>query len=166
MREAMGLPERIQALEDRESVKELRYEYGRRLDDNEWDGWGDLFTEDAVGTYEGWGEFEGREALTEFASTTVADAFEYTAHVMHHPSIELDERTGRGQWYVEIHYARSDGTAGWRQGRYFDEYRKVDGEWLFASVAHTFYARQQFDYVQTDDERFGELIEFGEPHES
>jgi ketosteroid isomerase-like protein len=158
----MGLEARVQAIEDRRAIERLKYEYARRMDDDEWDDLLELFTEDVTFELEGWGTHEGRAELAAFIEETLSGAFEYTAHVMHHPMIDLDGDTAHGEWYLEIHYARPDGVAGWRQGRYVDEYRKVDGEWLFSSVWHTIFTRQLFEYERVADDRYGELIEYGD----
>lgn len=152
--------ERIPELAARGAIKELRYDYARRLDDRDWEGWASLFTEDAHCEYEGWGTVDGRDELRSFAADVVAEAFEYTAHIMNHPTISVDGCVASGQWYVQIYYARSDGVGGWRQGRYEDEYRRVDGEWLFAAVSHSFFARRELDYELVVDDRYGELVEF------
>jgi hypothetical protein len=160
----MNHEERVHRLEDREAIKTLRYEYARHLDDREWERWTELFTPDAKCSFSGLGEFEGREELLSLARETVAQAFEYSAHVMHHPEIQVDANSGHGRWLVQIYFAnREDGIGGWRQGRYRDEYRRVGDEWKFAEVSHTFYARSLFEYQSTSDERWGELIEFSNP---
>ncbi|WP_436348102.1 nuclear transport factor 2 family protein [Natronorubrum sp. FCH18a] len=158
----MELEERVQRLEDRENIKKLKYEYARHLDNRSWKQWTKLFTPDAQCTFSGLGTFHGREELLSLARETVAPAFEYSAHVMHHPEIEIDEDTATGRWLVDIFFAlQDDEIAGWRQGRYTDSYQRVDGEWKHSSVSHTFDARNRFDYGLSHDDRWGELIEFG-----
>jgi hypothetical protein len=52
------------------------------------------------------------------------------------PRIDLhvDAGTGTGEWYLVVYYEKPDGAAGWVFGTYEDEYRRVDGEWKFATV--------------------------------
>lgn len=152
--------ERLQRLEDREAIRELRYEYARCLDDEAWEEWVDLFTPDAECAYEGWGEVAGHEELYEFAAEDVAESFAYTAHVMLHPQITVEGDEARGQWYTKIHYALADGGGGWRQGRYHDRYVRTPDGWKFSSVSHTFFARKTYDYEIVDDDRYGRLVEF------
>lgn len=159
----MDLEERITELEDRNAIERLKYEYARRIDDDDFEGVAALFAPNATYALEGWGTHEGRTEIEAFLTSTLADAFEYTAHVMHHPMIDLDGDTARAVWYLEIHYALPDGTAGWRQGRYVDEYRKIDDEWYFESVSHTIYARHLFEFETVEDDRYGEIIEYGDP---
>jgi hypothetical protein len=160
----MSLEERIDRLEARDQIRVLRYEYGSRIDDRDWSGWTDLFTRDVTCDYEGWGTVEGREDLRTFAEEVVADAFVFTAHVMHHPviTVHADGETAQGRWYVEVHDARTDGTARWRIGRYTDEYRLVDGSWKFAVVSHDFTARRlhtEFAIEETD--YHGDVVTIG-----
>jgi hypothetical protein len=160
----MALEERLDRLEARDRIAELRYEYAYRIDDRDWRGWTDLFTEDATCDYEGWGTIEGREDLLTFAEEVVADAFLFTAHVMHHPviSVHEDGETAAGRWYVEVHDARTDGTARWRIGRYDDQYRRVDGDWKFASVSHEFSARRVYDAVAVEETEYhGDVVTMG-----
>jgi len=156
---SISTEDRLQQLADREELRELRYEYARCLDDEAWNEWVDLFTPDAECDYEGWGEVAGHDELRSFADT-VDDAFEYTAHVMHHPQLSVNGDTAEGTWYTEIHYALSEGGGGWRQGRYHDTYRRTDDGWKFSTVSHTFFARQQRDYEVVDDDQYGRLVEF------
>lgn len=156
----MSHEDRIERLEAREALRELRYEYARRLDDEAWEQWVDLFVPDAECDYEGWGAVQGHDELYAFAAETVADAFEYTAHVMHHPQLSVDGDEAEGTWYVEIHYALSDGVGGWRQGQYEDTYVRTPDGWKFETVSHTFFARRTFDYQVVDDEQYGRLVEF------
>jgi 3-phenylpropionate/cinnamic acid dioxygenase small subunit len=158
----MDVELRVRQLEDRQAIADLRHEYARCLDDHEWRAWTDLFTADAVGEFEGWGRVEGHDELLAFARDAVGGTFDYTAHVMHNPVIELDGDTATGRWLSEIYYARPDkGVAGWRQGRYTDRYRRADGEWKFTYVSHEKLARNVFDYAVVTDEQYGDLFDFG-----
>lgn len=156
----MSVQERVRRLEDREALKELRYEYARCLDDEEWKAWVDLFTPDAECDYEGWGKVRGHDELHRFTTEEVAQAFEYTAHVMHHPQLDVDGDRAAGIWYVEIYYALTAGGGGLRQGRYQDSYVRTDDGWRFDSVSHTFSARQTFEYEVVEDDQYGRLVEF------
>lgn len=155
----MSLEDRVWALEQRERIKELKYEYARLIDEREWEPWVDLFTDDAVCKYEGWGEFQGIENVREFATDVLDPYFEYTAHLMQQPVIDVDGDTATGTWYVEIYYACPDGTAGWRQGRYDDEYRLDGGQWRISRLSHEFHALARLAGERIDHDKFGELTE-------
>jgi hypothetical protein len=155
----MAIEDRVQRLEDRDELKELRYEYARCLDDEAFGEWVDLFVPDAECDYEGWGEVSGHDELSAFAEE-VDEAFEYTAHLMLHPQISVDGDRAEGTWYTVIRYALSEGRGGWRQGRYHDTYVRTDAGWKFETVSHTFFARHLTDYESGPDERYGHLVDF------
>jgi ketosteroid isomerase-like protein len=120
--------------DDHREIRNLRYRYSRHLDAQEWDEWVSLMTDDVKCEYEGWDPFVGREEVLEFGRDTIASVFEYTAHMVHMPLIEVDGDEATGRWYLYLFYVLTDGAAGWRQGRYEDRYRRVDDEWKFSFV--------------------------------
>lgn len=155
----MELEERIVELEARERLRELRHAYAAHLDGREWEAWVELFAEDATCEFAGWGTVSGRDELLSFARDVVADTFVYSAHVLHQPILHVDGDVATGRWYVEVYDARTDGTAGWRQGTYRDRYRRVDGTWLFDEVAAAFVARQRLGEHATEETRHGTMID-------
>lgn len=120
--------------DDYHELLNLRYRYSRHLDAQDWDGWVGLMTEDVTGEFEGWDPFEGRDAIRRFGEDTLESVFEYTAHMVHMPLIEIDGDEANGAWYLNLFYVLTDGTAGWRLGRYEDRYRCVDDTWKFSFV--------------------------------
>lgn len=157
----MELEDRIRRLEDREAIRERLYEYGYRLDERDWAGWAALFTEDGVGDFEGWRVAEGRDELEAFGRDVVGESFEYSAHVTHNPLVEVEGDRASARRYVEVFYALTDGTTAWRQGRYDDRLRRVDGEWLFASVSNTFFVRHAWAAPEDSMENvdgYGDII--------
>lgn len=153
----MALEDRLWTVEQRQRIKELKYRYARAVDDQAWDEWVECFTEDVVCNYEGWGEFEGRERVSEFAADVLDPFFEYTAHLMQQPVITVDGETASGTWYVEIVFATPEGEGGWRQGRYTDSYRLVDDEWKISEISHEFYGLMEFESESVDHEKFGSI---------
>lgn len=159
----MDLGDRLSILEDREALRELQYKYGYRLDQRDWKGWAELFTRNATGRFEGWDTVEGRDEIQAFGREVVGGNFEYSAHVTHQPLLRLEGDEATGQRYLDVYYVLSDGTAAWRQGRYDDEFRRVDGEWLFSSVANTFLLRREWRSPQSepgieDIDGFGDMV--------
>jgi ketosteroid isomerase-like protein len=157
----MGIEDRVWTLEQRDAIRELKYEYTRLVDEQQWDEWADLFTEDAVCEYEGWGELQGRDEVREFADEVLDPYFEYTAHLMQQPVVDVDGETATGQWYVEIYYACPDGTAGWRQGRYSDAYRLVDDDWKISQIEHEFHAITELSGERIEHKKFGDITRLG-----
>lgn len=134
----MSLEDRISRLEHREAIKELRAEYCYRIDAQDYDGYAALFAEDAHLDFGPVGEYDGRDAVREFAEHVVGAEHPFLAHMVHNPIISVDGETATGRWYFEVPCTFSDGTAGWIQGKYHDDYRCVDGMWRFASVVADF----------------------------
>lgn len=73
-----------------------------------------------------------------------ADEYELSYHVALNPVIEVDGDTARADWYLNLLYILSDGTFGWRQGKYEDIYRKIDNEWKIESASIRFTANSAF----------------------
>jgi ketosteroid isomerase-like protein len=145
----MAATEYLAKLRNGEAIKELRYRYGRSIDSRSWDEFLDLFTDDATCNYVGLGSFTGHEELRELAEDYIESNYEYTCHLFHHPILEVDGDEATGSWLLEALLAHHDGTFEWRQGRYTDDYRRVDGEWKFAGVSLESEAvhEQEFDLV-------------------
>ncbi|EMA42933.1 nuclear transport factor 2 family protein [Halobiforma nitratireducens] len=126
----------------REAVRRLKYDYCYAIDDGEYERWVSLFTEDGrfVLEFEGEQVYEGHQQLRTFAVDTFDDLYEHTAHFVTNPVLEVDpeDGTGSGRWYLLLCYRDADGATGWRQGRYVDEYRRIDGQWRIESSRASF----------------------------
>jgi hypothetical protein len=128
-------------LEEIESIKQVKYAYFRLLDLKRFHELGDLLTAGCTASYEdGRRSFEGRAAIVEFLTESLADPGIVTAHHGHHPEIALTGPTAAtGVWYLQdrVIVPAADleigGTALYR-----DEYLKADGRWL---ISHTGYER-------------------------
>ncbi|WP_254525911.1 nuclear transport factor 2 family protein [Natrinema caseinilyticum] len=148
----MSIDERLTRLEHRESITELRAAYCYRIDSRDWDGFADLFTEDAHLDFGPTGTYDGRVAVRDFAENVVGAEHPFLAHMVHNPLIEIDGETATGTWYFEVPCTFRDGSAGWIQGIYHDEYRLVDDEWLFAEIV------ADFNYFAEYDEGWAEIV--------
>ena len=156
----MDLEERVQALEDHKEIVELRYKYGHYIDNRDWENYFDLFTDDIHCDY-GWhGQFNGIDELRQVADK-FGDKYEYTAHLYFQPLISIDGDSATGVWYsIIFHGFKDDDVGGWRQARYDETYRRVDGEWKFAEVSHTFFSRNLFRYIRRDSVKDGNVVEY------
>ncbi|MFV8816793.1 nuclear transport factor 2 family protein [Haliea sp. E17] len=127
-----------------ENIKKLKARYFRCMDTKDWNGWRDVFTEDATllfdlavstGGQDGnpAPRLEGREAIVDY----VADVFA-TAQTMHHghmPEIDLvSDSEARGIWAMEDIIDSGDGDITHGFGHYHETYRKVDGAWKIAAT--------------------------------
>jgi len=149
-----SLEERLTRLEYREEIRELRATYCYRTDRRDWDGYAALFTEDAHLDFGPVGEFDGREEIRGFAEHVVGANHPFLSHMLHNPIIDVDVEAGTatGQWYFEVPCTFEDGSAGWIQGTYDDEYVREDGEWLFASIV------ADFNYFADYEEGWADVV--------
>lgn len=135
------LEKRVQALEDVEAIKRLKYRYLRHLDLKQWDELGGCFAADAtVGYGDGRYRFAGVEAILGFLRGALGhETGSVTIHHGHHPEIELtSESTARGTWALYNYLFNEKQRRGVRIGAYYhDEYVKVAGAW---KVLHMGYA--------------------------
>jgi ketosteroid isomerase-like protein len=148
----MSLEDRIRRLEYREAIKELRAEYCYRVDSRDWDGYAALFTEDANLDFGPAGTYDGRTEVRAFVEDVVGAEHPFLAHMVHNPVIEVDGNIAAGRWYFEVPCTFSDGTAGWIQGTYDDEYERIDSEWLFAEIV------ADFNYFAEYEEGWAEIV--------
>ena len=131
----MNVDERLTRLEHREAIKELRAAYCYRIDERDWDGFADLFVEDAAVDFGPIGTFED---VRHFAEDVVGREHPFLSHMIHNPIIEIDGETATGRWYFEVPCTFRDGSAGWIQGVYHDEYEFDGDEWLFSAIVADF----------------------------
>lgn len=136
---------RIQVLEDIEAIKRLKASYCYLVDaaiagdSSKWDELLAHFTDDAWADFELLGRYEGRENVGKLFKEIVASLLSYSAHMVSNPIIQVDGDEARGRWYVHVPLTgKAENMAGWLQGRYDEEYAKVNGEWKWRSITATF----------------------------
>jgi hypothetical protein len=136
-----ALEARVQALEDLEAIKRLKYRYLRALDTKAWDDLGDTLTEDATTEYaDGEHRFQGRDAILAFLRATplaVPDGF-VGVHHGSQPEIELTSpTTARGIWALYNYLIHKSAGQGLRLcAFYHDEYVKQDGTWRIRATGY------------------------------
>jgi hypothetical protein len=123
-----------QALWELEQIKRLKSRYFRLQDQNRWDQWSELFTEDCEITdpLDPNVTLKGRTAIAERTAELAANSSR--AHRGTMPDIDLaDEHTAQGTWALHC-VATFPGASGPAStviyGYYTDEYHKgTDGRW-------------------------------------
>jgi uncharacterized protein (TIGR02246 family) len=127
----------LRTLLDIEEIKQLKARYFRTMDHKDWDGFGQVFTRDAVlEVPEVDMTHTGREEIVAFVSGALVGA--RTVHHGHMPEIELvDAEHARGTWamfdYVEWPSAVGEPRVGLQgYGHYLEEYVREDGRWCIA----------------------------------
>ncbi len=135
------LERRIQALEDVEAIKRLKYRYWRHLDLKQWDELAACFAADAAVSYgDGRYRFAGVDAIMRFLRESLGrETGSVTIHHGHHPEIELTgQATARGRWALYNYLFNDAQHRGVRIGAFYDdEYVKLAGEWKLQSVGYT-----------------------------
>jgi hypothetical protein len=135
----------VNELVARETIRDLVARYNVYGDSGRLDEMVTLFAEDGVLEYsEGHGHresYSGLAGIRQFVEQTKQRFAEEAAagggspYVHHHLSTHVIEMLGpdqaTGRAYVLV--LRASGLAEW--GRYIDDYRRVDGRWLFARRA-------------------------------
>lgn len=130
----------------REQVKDVKARYCRFLDTKDWDGFADLFTEDAIlDVREDTGQdpFHGRDKLVEQVVRAVEHA--RTAHQVHSPEIVFDGPDAADViWAMQDRVIWAEGkspippaTAITGYGHYRERYVRRDGKWRIAALKLT-----------------------------
>ena len=118
--------------EDWLAICEVKARYCRLLDTKDWEGWGQLFTEDVMldTTGSGGEVTHGRAAL--LASVRGAIEQAKTAHQVHSPEITIDGDRATGIWAMQDRVIWGEGRALTGYGHYREEYVRQDGTWRIA----------------------------------
>jgi hypothetical protein len=141
MADLATLEARVQALEDLEAIKRLKYRYLRALDTKAWDELGETLAEDATTEYsDGEYRFQGRAAIVDFLKQTPLaqpDGF-IGVHQCSQPEIELTSTTSaRGTWALYNYLIHKGAQQGLRLcAFYHDEYVKTGDAWRIRSTGY------------------------------
>ncbi len=133
----MGLEERLQVLEDIESIRKLKAAYCAACDDDHnGDAVASLFVPDGVWQQSGDTPRVGHQQISDFMfGLRNAGFIARSAHQIFNPVIVVDGDTAKADWRFLMMYTATDEKSFVRIiGRYEDEYARVDGEWKFSSL--------------------------------
>lgn len=131
-----ALAKRVQILEDKEAIRDLKAIYAEICDDKyNPDRMMPLFTEDAL--WDGGpklGRYEGKKAIREFF-TGVSGSIIFAVHYFIQPTrLVVKGNTATGSWYMWMAGTMGNGKAGWLAGTEDEVYMKVNGKWLFKEI--------------------------------
>lgn len=124
-----------------EGIKVAKYRYVRAVDTRDWELLASVLTEDATAAYaSGKLSYEGRDAIIGFLRDSMPPADMLTSHRVHQPEIQITSpTTATGTWALDDVVIFPDSNLALRGAAfYYDQYRKVDGEW---QISHTGYRR-------------------------
>lgn len=122
------------SFEDWLAIANLKAAYCRLLDTKDWEGWGQVWAENAVQDVTGSGGsiFHGREAIVAATRGSIETA--KTAHQVHSPEIEIDGDEATAIWAMQDRVIWSEDRALTGYGHYHERYVKRDGRWQIAEL--------------------------------
>jgi hypothetical protein len=125
------------------AIANLKAAYCRLLDTKDWEGWGQVWAEDAVQDVTGSGGdiFHGRKAIVAATRGSIETA--KTAHQVHFPEIEIDGDTATGIWPMQDRVVWGEDRALTGYGHYHERYVRRGGNWQIAELKLT---RLQMDF--------------------
>ncbi len=131
----------VRAEESVRAIKRLQYTYGHYLDSGLWADVGELFTDDAVATFQS-GSVKGRAAIRQhFMEDADRKApglgeGQLYLHLLLQPIITLgaDGKTAKGTWHEVAMLGQYGKSASWAGGIYENEYVLENGAWKIRSL--------------------------------
>ena len=134
---------KVEAAEGVRAIKRLHNSYAQYVSDGLWNDVGDLFTDDAVGTFPA-GVIYGKKALRDYFMQQAGRSElglapdQLNVHLALQPIINLnpDGISGKGTWHeVSLlgHYRRD---ARWEGGVFENEYRLDQGVWKISRMSY------------------------------
>ena len=131
----------VRAEEAVRAVKRLQYTYGHYLDSGLWADLGDLFTDDAMATFQS-GTVKGKSAISKHfmddagrKAAGLAKGQLYL-HLLLQPIVTLgaDGKTAKGTWHQVAMFGQFGKSASWAGGIYENEYVLDKGTWKISSI--------------------------------
>ncbi|MCW2830760.1 MAG: hypothetical protein JWP31_1452 [Aeromicrobium sp.] len=125
--------ERLQRLEDRDAIHQLFIDYGRYLDEGDFEAYSNLFADESEVKLGPMGRAKGREAIRELMSNTLTDLVGTSYHIISSPSVQIDGDTATSEvmWTV-IRSSEKGGTPVLGAvGKHKDQLVRERGEWRF-----------------------------------
>ena len=125
-------------MDDIEAIKQLKARYMRTVDLKDWDGFREVFTDDAIWdtTSSGAQVVVGADPIVEFNRKALGDVL--CIHHGHMPEIELTSpTTANGVWSTEYMHRWPNGRELHGYGFYQETYEKVDGRWRIKTCVYT-----------------------------
>ncbi|MGV3593256.1 MAG: nuclear transport factor 2 family protein [Gammaproteobacteria bacterium] len=131
---------RLHVLEAKEAIRTLLFNYGRYVDDRNWEAFAELFAENGGTWNGGMGIARGRGEIVAMMTSTLGTAANVGAdgsgmsnlHLMGNEIITVDgdTATSLSKW-VFVMTAEDNGPDVVFVGRYNDEFVRENGEWKF-----------------------------------
>jgi 3-phenylpropionate/cinnamic acid dioxygenase small subunit len=131
-----SLAARVQALEDREEIRELLLAYGRALDSRDFIAFSNLFSEEEGEWVGGLGAAKGRTAIFELMDASIGHNAPRTGpgshHVFSNEQIEVDgDRASATTKWIFVMQGEETSPRWVYLGHYDDTFVREDGRWRF-----------------------------------
>ncbi|GAB3930824.1 hypothetical protein GCM10029976_033490 [Kribbella albertanoniae] len=126
----------VAALNDIESIKQLKARYCRLLDTKQWAAWRQVFTDDFVSdTSQAHGKvIHGGDEFVAFVKQQLGQPSQTTVHQVQMPEITLTSATtATGIWALEDTVDLTPVIGMHGAGHYHETYVKIDGKWRIKS---------------------------------
>jgi uncharacterized protein (TIGR02246 family) len=124
-------------MDDIEAIKQLKARYMRTVDLKDWEGFRNVFTDDAVWdtTSAGAEVISGADAIAEYNQRGLGDVL--CIHHSHTPEIEVTSpTTATGIWPTEYMHRWPTGKELHGYGFYYESYEKVAGDWRIKTCVY------------------------------
>ncbi len=108
------------------------------------DDWIATWAEDATWNLLGM-DVDGSEAILNLWQGAMG-SFEFAIMMLNSGTLEIDGDSASGRWYITEHTKPKEGDPAMVLGVYDDTYKKVDGQWRFASRAYNVMYQGPTDY--------------------
>jgi uncharacterized protein (TIGR02246 family) len=124
------IDDRLRRLEDRDAIHQIFIDYGRHLDQGNWDGYAMLFAEDGEVLLGPMGRAKGRDAIRELMATTLTPGLGRSFHLISSPTVTLDGDSAKAEVMWTVLERRPDGGPVLTMlGKHLDTLSRVDGRW-------------------------------------
>ena len=131
-----NLESRISKVEAIGEIKNLQAKYCYLIDTRQIEKVGDLFADQFVAEYVGVGTYTTKAALSEHLND-VTTSCSMLYHQIMNSYVEVDGDKATGAWYLFGPFTRitpSGDIPFWTQGKYENEFIKVDGKWKLSHL--------------------------------
>ena len=135
------LEARIKALEDIEEIEKLMASYAYWVDAFQMDDVVGLFADNAKAEYGMLGSYEGKDGIATFFKDVVPKTQSWSAHQLLNPIVTVEGEKAKGTWYLfcpATVFSPEGDQAVWIQGKYSNEFVKIDGKWKFSRLRFVF----------------------------
>jgi len=155
------LESKVQELNDREALRDLRYRYHEYINEGKFAEIVDLFTDDGELEFGPLGKAKGRQGIIGFFKRLgppppgvrpSGPHFSYVKQYIHNHVVDLQGDRAKGFSYLEARPV-INGEAHMVAGKYEDEYLKTDGRWHFTRMTFTPHFIVPFKEGWANDER-------------